>query len=179
MKEYEDQLGVLKKENFNLKLRIYFLEERMGITSADEDAIKKNIELKVEVESLRKELVEKQDLLSQAAKAFELIEEQKEASTRNQTQYQQSLEFERERIAELERGKKLAKRCVRPPLSTIQLPPELEEYKEKLGETSTYYKEAFGITPEKSLENKEKLHQMEELVEALEVEVRLDLLQLY
>jgi centrosomin len=47
MKECEDQLSVLKKENFNLKLRIYFLEERMGVTSADEDAIKKNIELKV------------------------------------------------------------------------------------------------------------------------------------
>lgn len=47
MKEYEDQLEALKKENFNLKLRIYFLEERMGITSADENAIKKNIELKV------------------------------------------------------------------------------------------------------------------------------------
>lgn len=47
MKDYEDQLGALKKENFNLKLRIYFLEERMGITSANEDAIQKNIELKV------------------------------------------------------------------------------------------------------------------------------------
>ena len=126
MKEYEDQLEALKKENFNLKLRIYFLEERMGITSADENAIKKNIELKVsyrillfplfiwvhsipwekkiccqwsvlfrcqvEIESLRKELVEKQELLSQAAKAFELIEEQKEVSSRNQVQYQQSLE---------------------------------------------------------------------------------------
>lgn len=47
MKDYEDQLGALKKENFNLKLRIYFLEERMGITSANEDATQKNIELKV------------------------------------------------------------------------------------------------------------------------------------
>lgn len=51
MKEYEDQLEALKKENFNLKLRIYFLEERMGITSADENAIKKNIELKVSIRS--------------------------------------------------------------------------------------------------------------------------------
>ncbi|XP_015517212.2 centrosomin isoform X2 [Neodiprion lecontei] len=152
MKEYEDQLGMLKKENFNLKLRIYFLEERMGITSADEDAIKKNIELKVEVESLRKELIEKQDLLSQAAKAFELIEKQKETSSRNQTQYQRSLDLERERIAELEK--------------------ELEEYKEKLADTSAYYKEEYGITPEESIENKEKLHQMEELVVALEVEVK-------
>jgi hypothetical protein len=50
MKEYEDQLSQLKKENFNLKLRIYFLEERMGhMSCADdkEDPVKKNIELKV------------------------------------------------------------------------------------------------------------------------------------
>ena len=52
MKEYEDQLEALKKENFNLKLRIYFLEERMGITSADENTIKKNIELKVPIFSI-------------------------------------------------------------------------------------------------------------------------------
>lgn len=50
MKEYEDQLTQLRKENFNLKLRIYFLEERMGhMNAADdkEDPVKKNIELKV------------------------------------------------------------------------------------------------------------------------------------
>ncbi|XP_076239387.1 phosphodiesterase 4D interacting protein centrosomin isoform X2 [Calliopsis andreniformis] len=152
MKEYEDQLETLKKENFNLKLRIYFLEERMGITSVDENAIKKNIELKVEIESLRKELVEKQELLSQAAKAFELIEEQKEASSRNQAQYQQSLENEREKIRKLEQ--------------------ELAEYQEKVASASIYYKETFGITPEKALENEEKLRQMEELVASLENEVK-------
>ncbi|XP_076687400.1 phosphodiesterase 4D interacting protein centrosomin isoform X2 [Andrena cerasifolii] len=152
MKEYEDQLEALKKENFNLKLRIYFLEERMGITSADENAIKKNIELKVEIESLRKELVEKQELLSQAAKAFELIEEQKAASSRNQAQYQQSLENERETIRKLQK--------------------ELAEYQEKVTDASIYYKEAFGITPEQALENAEKLRQMEELVASLDAEVK-------
>ncbi|WP_323174820.1 centrosomin N-terminal motif 1-containing protein, partial [Natrialba sp. PRR66] len=30
VKEFEEQLASLKKENFNLKIRIYFLEERMG-----------------------------------------------------------------------------------------------------------------------------------------------------
>lgn len=49
-------------------------------------------------------MVEKQELLSQAAKAFELIEEQKEVSSRNQVQYQQSLENEREKIRKLEKG---------------------------------------------------------------------------
>lgn len=51
MKEYEDELSSLKKENFQLKLRIYFLEEknptRSGISSSDEDVIKTNVELKV------------------------------------------------------------------------------------------------------------------------------------
>lgn len=30
MKQYEDQLNSLRKENFHLKLRIYFLEEKLG-----------------------------------------------------------------------------------------------------------------------------------------------------
>jgi hypothetical protein len=30
MREYDESLRDLKKENFNLKLRIYFLEERLG-----------------------------------------------------------------------------------------------------------------------------------------------------
>ncbi|XP_063983837.1 centrosomin-like isoform X3 [Diachasmimorpha longicaudata] len=151
IKDYEDQLGVLQKENFNLKLRVYFLEEKMGISSADENTIKKNIELNVELESLKKDLIEKQELLSQAAKAFQLHEEQKEASARHQAQYQESLEAERRRIEELEQ--------------------ELSDYKEKM-EPSIYYKEAFGITPESAMENKEKLIQMEELVESLEAEVK-------
>jgi len=49
MKEFEDQLSQLKKEHFSLKLRINFLEERMGHMSTDdkEDPVKKNIEIKV------------------------------------------------------------------------------------------------------------------------------------
>lgn len=49
VKEVEEQLSSLKKENFNLKLRIYFLEERMGPNYKldKESAVKKNIELRV------------------------------------------------------------------------------------------------------------------------------------
>ncbi|KAK0094120.1 hypothetical protein PV326_011778 [Microctonus aethiopoides] len=147
IKDYEDQLGALQKENFQLKLRIYFLEEKMGILglgTADENA--------VEVEALKKELIEKQELLSQAAKAFELHEEQKEVSSRNQAQYEQILATERRHIAELE--------------------AELAEYKDKMMDPSVFYKEACGITPEVAIEYKEKLHQMEEFVESLEAEIR-------
>lgn len=53
MKDYEDQLGALQKENFNLKLRVYFLEEKMGISSADENSVKSNIELKVKENKIK------------------------------------------------------------------------------------------------------------------------------
>lgn len=58
MKEYEDKLSNLQKENFQLKLRIYLLEEenpaRKGISFSDEDVIKTNVELKVDIQSIKK-----------------------------------------------------------------------------------------------------------------------------
>ncbi|XP_072761406.1 uncharacterized protein Cnn isoform X3 [Anoplolepis gracilipes] len=153
MKEYEDELSNLKKENFQLKLRIYFLEEknpgRSGISSSDEDIIKTNVELKDELEKLRKELKEKQVLLNQAATAFKLYEEQK---AKTQDQYQQLLETEREKVAKLEK--------------------ELAEQREGELDASAYYTGTFGTTPEQALKNAEKLRQMEELVASLETEVK-------
>ncbi|XP_029157354.1 centrosomin isoform X2 [Nylanderia fulva] len=153
MKEYEDELSSLKKENFQLKLRIYFLEEknpaRSGISSSDEDIIKTNVELKDELEKLRKEVMEKQGFLNQAATAFKLYEEQK-AATRDQ--YQQSLEAEREKVIKLEK--------------------ELAEHRVKELDASGFYKETFGITPEEALKNEEKLRQMEELVASLEAQMK-------
>ncbi|XP_044594988.1 centrosomin isoform X5 [Cotesia glomerata] len=157
MKDYEDQLSALQKENFQLKMRVFFLEEKMGyvgLGTTEEDNIKKNIELEVENRELKKEIEEKQELLSQAARAFELHEEQKEEASRNRELYEQSLENERRRIEELQR--------------------ELEEYKEKMVDVdpSIYFNETLGITPELAIENKEKLLQMEGIVESLEAEVK-------
>uniref|UniRef100_A0A803TCX0 Centrosomin N-terminal motif 1 domain-containing protein n=1 Tax=Anolis carolinensis TaxID=28377 RepID=A0A803TCX0_ANOCA len=61
-------LNDLKKENFSLKLRIYFLEERIQqkYEAGKEDIYSRNIELKVEVESLKRELQEKQENLDKA-----------------------------------------------------------------------------------------------------------------
>ncbi|MED6294349.1 hypothetical protein CHARACLAT_020221 [Characodon lateralis] len=68
LKQFEQHLNDLKKENFSLKLRIYFLEERIQqkYEESSEDVYRTNIELKVEVESLKKELQEKQELLDKA-----------------------------------------------------------------------------------------------------------------
>ncbi|XP_057669944.1 centrosomin isoform X8 [Diorhabda carinulata] len=78
VKEFEEQLTNLKKENFNLKLRIYFLEEKMGsnFTLDKDNIVKKHIELQVDYANLKKEMEEKQDLLCQAVKAMELQDEE-------------------------------------------------------------------------------------------------------
>ncbi|CAM9578501.1 unnamed protein product [Lampetra fluviatilis] len=81
MKDYEQQIAELKKENFSLKLRIYFLEERVqeGCDGATEDVYRTNIELKVEVESLKRDLREKQNLLVKASNAVETLAGSREA----------------------------------------------------------------------------------------------------
>ncbi|XP_016146057.1 CDK5 regulatory subunit-associated protein 2-like [Sinocyclocheilus grahami] len=69
LKEFEQHLNDLKKENFSLKLRIYFLEERFQQKfedSSSENVHRRNIELKVEVESLKQELQERQEQLDNA-----------------------------------------------------------------------------------------------------------------
>ncbi|XP_009998213.1 PREDICTED: myomegalin-like [Chaetura pelagica] len=88
-------LNDLKKENFSLKLRIYFLEERVqqkGEGSWD-DVNRRNIELKVEVESLKRELQEKQQALDNTWVAAET------QTTRSQAALQQQYE-ERQRESE-------------------------------------------------------------------------------
>ncbi|XP_078498310.1 CDK5 regulatory subunit-associated protein 2 isoform X2 [Lissotriton helveticus] len=75
MKDFENQITDLKKENFNLKLRIYFLEEQVKekFDGANENIYRTNIELRVEVESLKHHLQEKHNLLIKASKAVESL----------------------------------------------------------------------------------------------------------
>ncbi|XP_029371082.1 CDK5 regulatory subunit-associated protein 2 isoform X2 [Echeneis naucrates] len=111
MKDYENQITALKKENFNLKLRIYFMEERMQQKCDDstEDIFKTNIELKVELESMKRELAEKQELLVSASKALESLAGRESGEPhRVREQAQREMDSLREafskRIAELEQS---------------------------------------------------------------------------
>ncbi|XP_056132284.1 myomegalin-like [Lampris incognitus] len=81
LREFEQHLNDLKKENFSLKLRIYFLEERIQqkYEESSNDVHKRNIELKVEVESLKKEHEDKQQLLDKALSTAESLSNQNEA----------------------------------------------------------------------------------------------------
>ncbi|XP_023191743.1 myomegalin-like isoform X9 [Xiphophorus maculatus] len=91
LKQFEQHLNDLKKENFSLKLRIYFLEERIQqkYEESSEDVYRTNIELKVEVESLKKELQEKQELLDKALTTAESLTNNNEAELQRRCQERQ------------------------------------------------------------------------------------------
>ncbi|ELK05973.1 Myomegalin [Pteropus alecto] len=93
-------LNDLKKENFSLKLRIYFLEERMQqkYEASREDIYKRNIELKVEVESLKRELQDKKQHLDKTGADAETLNSQNEAELRRQFEERQQ---ETEHVYEL------------------------------------------------------------------------------
>ncbi|KAH8253070.1 hypothetical protein KR032_003476 [Drosophila birchii] len=78
VRELEEQISSLRKENFNLKLRIYFMEENQSSARGGHsvDALNKQlIDAKIEVEMLRKTVDEKMDLLKDAARAISHHEE--------------------------------------------------------------------------------------------------------
>ena len=57
MREYDEQLNTLRKENWNLRLRIWFMEEQLGIMPTKnnpENVYRLNIDLKVHGEELKK-----------------------------------------------------------------------------------------------------------------------------
>ncbi|XP_048072321.1 myomegalin isoform X21 [Ursus arctos] len=93
-------LNDLKKENFSLKLRIYFLEERMQqkYEASRDDIYKRNIELKVEVESLKRELQDKKQHLDQTWADVENLNSHNEAELRRQFEERQQ---ETEHVYEL------------------------------------------------------------------------------
>ncbi|XP_061265341.1 myomegalin isoform X33 [Bos javanicus] len=93
-------LNDLKKENFSLKLRIYFLEERMQqkYEASREDIYKRNIELKVEVESLKRELQDKRQHPDKTCADAENINSHNEAELRRQFEERQQ---ETEHVYEL------------------------------------------------------------------------------
>ncbi|XP_073090608.1 myomegalin isoform X15 [Manis javanica] len=86
LRDFEKHLNDLKKENFSLKLRIYFLEERMQqkYEASQEDIYKRNIELKVEVESLKRELQDKKQHLDKTWAGVKNLNSHNEAELRRQ-----------------------------------------------------------------------------------------------
>ncbi|KAF9239071.1 microtubule associated-domain-containing protein, partial [Melanogaster broomeanus] len=108
LRDQEKHIDNLKKENFNIKLRVHFLEERLAQLAPDQvdAALKQNVSLKVEVQQRGLELKKLKRLVLELER--ELERSQKERGTASSKDRERDLEArlqEREReLRELRRG---------------------------------------------------------------------------
>ncbi|CAJ1070285.1 CDK5 regulatory subunit-associated protein 2 isoform X6 [Xyrichtys novacula] len=178
MKDYENQITALKKENFNLKLRIYFMEERIQQKCDDstEDIFKTNIELKVELESMKRELAEKQELLVSASKALESLAGRESGEPqRVREQAQRDMDALRDafskRIADLEQSlqtaeeevEKMAAIAEQEKLKSINMERQLQA----LGPLST-----FPPVPNQAQDLQQALQEKDNIIEQLKITVK-------
>jgi len=100
IRDYDESLKEIKKENFNLKLRIFFLEERLviGRENSNDKLIASNIDLKVQLEGCRQDLSEKLSLLVEASEALEHLDAQ--MKTENE-QHKQEVDTLKEKCQDL------------------------------------------------------------------------------
>jgi len=101
MRDYDESFKEMKKENFNLKLRIFFLEERMGLgkKSSTEELAAANLDLKVQLESCKQDLVEKAGLVVEASQALEDLEKQMQA---HEAKHKEQLKSIEENMSEMD-----------------------------------------------------------------------------
>ncbi|CAG0884505.1 unnamed protein product [Cyprideis torosa] len=102
MTEYKEMVSDLVKQNFNLKLRLYFLEEekkKSKLSPEQYDLHSENVELKVELATLKKDLQEKQDLLNDASDAMEALQEKR---VKEREEHARELDELHQRIQSLE-----------------------------------------------------------------------------
>ncbi|KAF8676500.1 anucleate primary sterigmata protein b [Rhizoctonia solani] len=101
LREQEKLIDQVKRENFALKLKVHFLEERLNQLAPDhlEAALKQNISLKIEVQSQRVELKKHKKAATDAERAMAELRREMEASGSSPT----ALQEERARRIETER----------------------------------------------------------------------------
>ncbi|XP_033115681.1 myomegalin-like isoform X2 [Anneissia japonica] len=164
MKDYEQQISELKKENFSLKLRIYFMEERLQ-QNFNDDA-KTNIELRVEVESLKNDLREKQQLLIKASNAVESLAHEKDSIVEKLTK-------EKNQKAQMN-GNQLQEELRKVKDEAGALKSANEQLQEKLEEAELLQQRLSGNLQDKSLQtqaaldnNKESLAEKDRIINQL------------
>ncbi|KAF9922576.1 hypothetical protein FBU30_007311 [Linnemannia zychae] len=97
LKEQEKIIDELKKDGFELKLKIYFLEERLAKISPEnaDQALKENIEMKVKLQSVYSELKQYKRLLMEAQAAIEALQAQRNCELQHGMTEEQEEEYKR------------------------------------------------------------------------------------
>ncbi|KIP04593.1 hypothetical protein PHLGIDRAFT_75685 [Phlebiopsis gigantea 11061_1 CR5-6] len=105
LRDQEKHIDSLKKENFNIKLKVHFLEERLAQLAPDQidDALKQNINLKIEVQQRGMEIKKLKKLILEAQRELERLQ-RGSGSSESRVQYLEEKLAERDReLSELRR----------------------------------------------------------------------------
>jgi len=101
LKNYEEELGRLKKDNLQLKLRIYLLEEKHGLLprsgEKEENVFRINLDLRVENKAMKEELEGKSKLL---LTAYQAMEQHERELLREREEYESRIESLRQSLME-------------------------------------------------------------------------------
>lgn len=138
LRNYEEEIHQLRKDNLSLKLRIYLLEERYGLLGGQnhqkedkENVYKINIDLRVENETMKNEVHEKTKLLKEAYDAMENLEMER---LRDRSHFESQLHSLKQSLFEsqfsqLDEGTQTLKSGGRgaPNLSSVSEDPSFEE----------------------------------------------------
>ncbi|KAH9923702.1 uncharacterized protein BXZ73DRAFT_50841 [Epithele typhae] len=98
LRDQEKHIDALKKENFNIKLKVHFLEERLAQLAPDQidAALKQNINLKIEVQQRGMELKKLKKLMLEAQRALDQLQRSGGADSRARELEEKLEERERE-----------------------------------------------------------------------------------
>ncbi|EKM80156.1 hypothetical protein AGABI1DRAFT_120188 [Agaricus bisporus var. burnettii JB137-S8] len=107
LRDQEKHIDNLKKENFNIKLRVHFLEERLAQLAPDQidAALKQNINLKIEVQQRNMELKKLKKLLAQYERDLETQRTSSSSNHDRERELEEKLEEREREIRELRRLK--------------------------------------------------------------------------
>ncbi|KAI6111402.1 hypothetical protein F5141DRAFT_1114485 [Pisolithus sp. B1] len=105
LRDQEKHIDALKKENFNIKLRVHFLEERLAQLAPDQvdAALKQNVSLKVEVQQRGLELKKLKRLVLELERELERTQRERERVTSSNSRGSEREKELEARLAERER----------------------------------------------------------------------------
>lgn len=180
MKECEQLIEELRKENFSLKLRIYFLEDRCRQKFGGGDIFNMNIELNVQVESLRNDVYEKQELLKKAYLALDSLskshqEDLKRSMEKKETEWTKDKENILRQLQDTEKNLAETKQKLEDADTVVaRLQAELHDQAEQLRQAVAEQKKNLdeGVHKDSELEDLKKM--IDQLGSELESKQRLE-----
>ncbi|KAF8638841.1 hypothetical protein AX17_001899 [Amanita inopinata Kibby_2008] len=164
LRDQEKHIDNLKKENFAIKLRVHFLEERLAQLAPDhmDAALKQNISLKIEVHQRGMEMKKLKKLVLELERELERLQRGASASSSNRERELEERLEEREReLRELRDASRIQRRRLSENYGAEDQAELLQEVEARNTDLEEQLENARGLLEE----NMEEIEQLRDMVE--------------